>query len=52
MELLTFYEFLVAMFMGLGAFCFFLWAMITGQMRDVEAPKHQVLRIEETPDES
>lgn len=52
MELLTFYEFLVAMLMGLGAFCFFLWAMITGQTQDVEAPKYQVLRAEETHDES
>lgn len=46
LEYLTFYEALVAFFMGLGAFCLFLWGVASGALEDVEAIKQQVLELE------
>lgn len=36
-------EFMVALSMGLGALCIFVWAVICGQMEDVEEIKYRVL---------
>ncbi len=47
LEYLTFGEFVVASLMGLAALGAFLWAVASGAFRDVEAIKHQVLRLEE-----
>ena len=47
LEYLTLYEFIVALLMGLGGFCAFLWAVLGGAMKNVEEIKHQVLRREE-----
>ena len=47
LEYLVLYEFIVALLMGLGAFCAFLWAVSSGSMRNVEEIKHQVLKGEE-----
>ena len=46
MVTLTFYQFLVALCMGLGAVCIFIWAGMSGQMNDIEAVKQQVLEVE------
>ena len=43
---LTFLQFLVALCMGLGAVCIFIWAVLSGQFVDIEAAKHQVLEVE------
>lgn len=47
LEYLTLGEFVVASLMALAALCAFAWGMATGAFRDVEAVKHEVLRIEE-----
>ena len=39
-------QFAVSLLMGLAALCLFLWAALSGLLRDVEAVKHQVLRSE------
>ena len=39
---ITIYLFFVALLMGLAAWCVFLWAIRTGQFKDVEATKYQV----------
>jgi cbb3-type cytochrome oxidase maturation protein len=43
---LTFVQFLVALFMGLGTVCVFIWAVLSGQFRDVEAIKYKAYRSE------
>ena len=43
---LTFFQFLIALCMGLGAVCIFIWAAMSGQFNDVEAVKHQILEVE------
>lgn len=43
---LTFVQFLVALFMGLGAVCVFIWAVLSGQFKDVEAIKYKAYRSE------
>ena len=43
---LTFYQFLIALCMGLGAVSIFIWAGLSGQFNDIEAVKHQVLEVE------
>ncbi len=43
---LTFFQFLIALCMGLGALCIFIWAAMSGQFNDVEAVKHQILEVE------
>jgi cbb3-type cytochrome oxidase maturation protein len=45
-EYLTLGEFIVAVLMGLAALCAFVWAVASGAFRNVEAIKHQVLRLE------
>jgi len=43
---LTFYTILVALLFGLGACCFFLWAIRDGQFKDVEGIKYRLLDVE------
>lgn len=38
----TLYLFVTALLMGLAAWCVFLWAIRSGQFRDVEDIKYQV----------
>ncbi len=39
---ITFYQFFVALLVSFAAWCVFLWAIRTGQFRDVEDIKYQV----------
>ncbi len=39
---ITFYQFFVALLVSFAAWCIFLWAIRTGQFRDVEDIKYQV----------
>ena len=39
---ITFYMFFSAILMSLSAWCVFLWAVRTGQFRDVEETKYQL----------
>ena len=39
---ITFFQFFVALLVSLAAWCVFLWAIRTGQFRDVEDIKYQV----------
>jgi hypothetical protein len=39
-------QFLVATLMGLAALCLFVWAAVSGLLRDVEPVKYQVLDSE------
>ena len=48
---LTFGQFMVALMMGLGALCFFLWAVLSGHFVDVENIKYDVYRLEVNDDE-
>jgi cbb3-type cytochrome oxidase maturation protein len=52
---ITFYLFFVALLVSFAAWCIFLWAIRTGQFRDVEDIKYQVWpKIDataESPDE-
>jgi cbb3-type cytochrome oxidase maturation protein len=43
---LTLVQFLVALLMGLGALCLFIWAVLSGLFNDVEAPKFAAYRAE------
>jgi cbb3-type cytochrome oxidase maturation protein len=38
----TFYLFFSAFLMSMSAWCVFLWAIRTGQFREVEAAKYQI----------
>ena len=38
----TFYMFFSAFLMSMSAWCVFLWAVRTGQFRDIEATKYQI----------
>jgi cbb3-type cytochrome oxidase maturation protein len=38
----TFYLFFSAFLMSMSAWCVFLWAVRTGQFREVEATKYQI----------
>ena len=38
----TFYLFFTAFLMSMSAWCVFLWAVRTGQFRDVEETKYQI----------
>jgi cbb3-type cytochrome oxidase maturation protein len=40
---ITLYLFFMALLMGLAAWCVFLWAIRTGQFRDVEETKYQIV---------
>jgi cbb3-type cytochrome oxidase maturation protein len=48
---LTLIQFLVALFMGLGAVCLFVWAVLSGLFQDVEAVKYRAYRAEVNDDE-
>ena len=39
-------EFLVSVLMALGALAFFVWAVVSGLLEDVEQVKYQVLESE------
>ncbi|HYG91486.1 MAG TPA: cbb3-type cytochrome oxidase assembly protein CcoS [Azospirillum sp.] len=51
---LTFVQFMVALFMGLGALCVFIWAVLSGLFVDVEKIAYRAYRAEvgddDTPD--
>lgn len=48
---LTFNQFLVALCMGLGAVCIFIWAVLSGLFTDVEAIKYRFYNAEVKDDE-
>jgi cbb3-type cytochrome oxidase maturation protein len=49
---ITFYLFFVALLVSFAAWCIFLWAIRTGQFRDVEDIKYQVWpSVDAPPDE-
>lgn len=48
---LTFLQFIVALFMSLGALCFFAWGVLSGFFVDVEDIKHDVYKLEVDDDE-
>jgi len=48
---LTFVQFMVAFFMGLGALSIFLWAVLSGLFIDVEEVKYRAYRAEVRDDE-
>jgi cbb3-type cytochrome oxidase maturation protein len=52
MEGLTLVQFLVALFMGLGGLCLFIWAVLSGQFTNVENIKYRAYRTEVHDDES
>lgn len=47
---LTFVQFLVALFMSLGALCVFIWAVLSGLFNNVEDVKYRAYRAEVTDD--
>ena len=49
---LTFVQFLVALFMSLGALCIFVWAVLSGLFLNVEDVKFRAYRAEVRDDES
>lgn len=42
----TLLQFLVATFMSLGGVCVFIWAVLSGQFKDVEQPKYNAYHTE------
>jgi cbb3-type cytochrome oxidase maturation protein len=46
---ITFYMFFSAFLMSMSAWCVFLWAVRTGQFRDVEETKFQIWPKEAAP---
>lgn len=48
---LTFVQFLVALFMSLGALCVFVWAVLSGLFVNVEDVKYRAYRAEVTDDD-
>lgn len=42
----VFYEFLIAICMGLGALAFFIWAVLSGQLDETEDIKYRMLEME------
>lgn len=49
---LTLLQFAVALCMGLGALCLFVWAVLSGLFTDVEAAKYRAYRAEVTDHDS
>lgn len=47
----TMIQFLVALFMSLGAVCIFIWAVLSGLFTDVEEIKFRAYRAEVSEDE-
>ncbi len=48
---LTLIQFFVALCMGLGAVCLFIWGVLSGSFNDVEAIKLRAYRTEVNEDE-
>lgn len=48
---LTLVQFLVALLMSLGAVCLFVWGVLCGAFKDVEAIKYKAYRREVDDDE-
>lgn len=48
---MTLIQFLVALLMGLGAVCLFIWGVLSGSFNDVENIKYKAYRAEVTEDE-
>ena len=48
---LTFVQFLVALFMSLGALCVFIWAVLSGLFTNIEEVKYRAYRAEVHDDE-
>ncbi len=48
---MTFIQFLVALLMGLGAVCLFVWGVLSGSFNDVESIKYKAYRAEVNEDE-
>jgi cbb3-type cytochrome oxidase maturation protein len=48
---LTLIQFVVALCMGMGAVCLFVWGVLSGSFNDVEAIKHKAYRAEVNEDE-
>ncbi len=42
----TIIQFMVALFMSLGALCIFIWAVLSGLFTDMEEIKHRAYRAE------
>ena len=42
----TIIQFMVALFMSLGALCIFIWAVLSGLLTDMEDIKHRAYRAE------
>jgi cbb3-type cytochrome oxidase maturation protein len=51
MEALTLVQFLVALCMGLGALCAFIWGVLSGLFVDVEQIAYRAYRAEVRHDE-
>lgn len=49
---LTFVQFMVALCMGLGAVCIFIWAVLSGLFTDVEEIKNRAYHAEVIDDEA
>ena len=47
----TMVQFLVALFMSMGAVCVFIWAVLSGLFTDVEEIKYRAYRAEVSEDE-
>jgi cbb3-type cytochrome oxidase maturation protein len=47
----TLVQFMVALFMSLGALCLFIWAVLSGLFTDVEGIAYRVYRREVSDDE-
>ena len=46
----TMVQFLVALFMSMGAVCVFIWAVLSGLFTDVEEIKYKAYRAEVSED--
>ncbi|HET9463373.1 MAG TPA: hypothetical protein VFO43_05355 [Thiobacillus sp.] len=49
---LTLVQFVVALLMSLGALCLFVWGVLSGAFKDVEAIKYRAYRTEVDDDEA
>ena len=47
----TMVQFLVALFMSMGAVCVFIWAVLSGLFTDVEEIKYKAYRAEVSEDD-
>jgi cbb3-type cytochrome oxidase maturation protein len=51
MEELTLMQFVVALLMGLGAVCLFVWGVLSGSFNNVEDIKYKAYRAEVRDDD-